>query len=160
MDDLQICTTPDSTERDDLTICRQHAFIVTHANTNERYMAAAQKKLDDANPAIIEERRQHAEDLKRVAKEDERNSKAVDIANAKEQELFHFSQVLKKAAVERNNAFIKARDEQIKIKKAIHKTISWWPRSTWSGKGIIRRQVSPRQSLPKKADLFIRSIRL
>ncbi len=41
-----------------------------------------------------------------------------DIANAKEQELFHFSQVLKKAAVERNNAFIKARDEQIKIKKA------------------------------------------
>ena len=47
-------------------------------------LADAQKKLDDANPAIIEERRQHAEDLKRVAKEDERNSKAVDIANAKE----------------------------------------------------------------------------
>jgi len=47
-------------------------------------MAAAQKKLDDANPAIIEERRQRAEDLKRVAKEDERILKAAVSANAKE----------------------------------------------------------------------------
>jgi len=47
---LNICKTPGATERDYLTWCRQHAFIAPHADTNDRYLAAAQKRIDDTNP--------------------------------------------------------------------------------------------------------------
>ena len=83
LDDLNICRTANATERDELTWCRQHAFIVTHVDTNARHQAAAQKKLDDANPVIIEERRQRLDDAKRVAREDARMMKEAATSLAK-----------------------------------------------------------------------------
>lgn len=86
LDELEICRTPDATERDNLTWCRQQAFIVTHADTNIRFAAAKQKKIDDANPVIIEERRQLAEDIKKVASENAKLLKAATLKAAKDAE--------------------------------------------------------------------------
>jgi len=48
LDSLNICKTDGATERDDLTICRQHSFIVTHAKTVERVRREIAAKLPDA----------------------------------------------------------------------------------------------------------------
>eukprot|EP01038_Epipyxis_sp_PR26KG_P014706 gene14706-19764_t len=87
LDELNICKTPGATERDNLTWCRQQAFIVTHIDTNIRFEVSKQRKLDDANPVIIEQRRQLAQDLKKVASEDAKALKAATLKAAKDIEI-------------------------------------------------------------------------
>lgn len=89
LDEKSVYTTPGTTLRDGLTLCRQHAFLITHRDSVARYreneadrLIALAEVVRRANPV----EKQLAADRNLLAKEDERQRKLANTKAAKEAE--------------------------------------------------------------------------
>ena len=78
LDELLICKTEGATNRDQLTLCQQHSFLITHVNTEVNVLAERDAKLLAVTAA--EERRHLATDPLYIAAEERRKQHLQDVA--------------------------------------------------------------------------------
>lgn len=88
--DLNNICSNGGTRRDDLTLCRQHALIVTHADTARRFEEYRARQAQKGNPAPISFASALDQAAKAVAKEDKAKAKKDAATEAKAAELIRF----------------------------------------------------------------------
>ena len=123
LDGLEIYFTPDSVRRDQLTACRQHAFLVTQSDSIARHRELEKQRSSEQREAY----RQHSADLalvekaeaatiKRNQREAQRVIERERLAAMAPEERRIVGQAAKAAAAERKR--VKEHEKQLKIEAA------------------------------------------